>query len=107
MDPLADERAPGAVATVALCGHWEHDPLWPLTPHHSCADRVDGEVRVRTLFAPESELEGTARPGIHRPLASGQLFGPDGQTTRWQLRTSPPSVVRNNETDHAQGLICS
>jgi hypothetical protein len=107
MDPLANERAPGAVVTVALCGRWDHDPLWPLTPHHSCADRVDGEVRVRTLFAVELELEGH-RPARHtHALASGQLVGPDGQTTRWQLRTSPPSVVRNNETDHAQRLICS
>jgi len=107
MDPLADERAPGAAVTVAPCGHWDHDPSCPLTPHHNRADRVDGEVRVRTQFAVEPELEDTVRHGVDRALASGQLVRPDGQTTRWQLRSSQRSVVRNNETDHAQRLICS
>jgi hypothetical protein len=107
MDPLADEQAPGAAITVALCGHWDHDAPCPLTPHHSRADRVNREVRLRTLFAVEPELEGTVRHGIDQALASGQLAGPDGQTTRWQLRSSQRSAVRNNETDHAQRLICS
>jgi hypothetical protein len=72
MDPLADERAPGAAVTVAPCGHWDHDPPCPLTPHHNRADRVDGEVRVRTLFAVEPELEDTVRHGVdvHWPADS-------------------------------------
>jgi hypothetical protein len=107
MDPLADERAPGAAVTVALCGHWDHGPPCPLTPHHSRAERVDAEVRVRTLFAVEPELEDTVRHVIDHALASGQLTGPDGQTTRWQLRSSQRSLVRNNEGDHAQRLTCS
>jgi hypothetical protein len=107
MDPLADERAPGAAVTVALCGHWDHDPPCPLTPHHSRADRVDGEVRVRILFAVEPELEDTVRHDIDQALGTGQLAGPDGRTTRWRLRGSQRSVVWNNETDHAQRLICS
>jgi hypothetical protein len=35
VNPLADERAPGAAINAALCGHWEHDAPGPLTQHHS------------------------------------------------------------------------
>src|SRR5450631_1226246 len=105
MDPLADMRAPGAAVTMALCGHWDHHPPCPLAPHHSSADRVGDEVRVRILFAVEPELEDTVRQGIDQALAAGQLFGPDSQTTQWQLRSSQPSVIQNNEMDQAQRLI--
>jgi hypothetical protein len=27
MEPDADVRAPGAAVAVALCGHWDHEPL--------------------------------------------------------------------------------
>jgi hypothetical protein len=107
MDPLADVRAPGAAVTVALCGHWDHNPPCPLTPHCSAADRVGDEVRVRTLFAVEPELEDTVREGIDDALAGGQLAGPDGRTTRWRLRSSQRSVIQNNEMDQAQRMICS
>ena len=33
MEPDADVQAPGAAVTVALCGHWEHEPPGPLAPH--------------------------------------------------------------------------
>jgi hypothetical protein len=38
-----DVGAPGAAVTVALCGHWEHDPPCPLAAHHTAAER-DGDV---------------------------------------------------------------
>lgn len=104
MDPLADLRAPGAAVTMALCGHWDHNPPCPLASHHSSADRVGDEVRVRTLFAVEPELEDTVRQGIDQALAGGQLAGQDGPATRWQLRSSQRSVIRNNEMDLAQRL---
>ena len=107
MDPLADVRAPGAAVTMALCGHWDHDPPCPLAPHHCSADRVGDEVRVRTVFAVEPELEDTVRQGIDQALTGGQLAGPDGQTTRWQLRSSQRGVIQNNEMDQAQRLIYS
>lgn len=105
MDPLADVRAPGAAVTIALCGHWDHSPPCPLAPHHSSADRVGDDVRFRTLFAVEPELEDTIRQGIDQALAGGQLAGPDGQTTQWQLRSSQPSVIQNNEMNQAKRLI--
>lgn len=107
MDPLADVQAPGAAVTMALCGHWDHDPPCPLAKHHSSADRVGDDVRVRTLFAVEPELEDTVRRGIDQALTGGLLAGPDGQTTRWQSRSSQRSVIQNDETDQAQRLICS
>jgi hypothetical protein len=107
MDPLADVRAPGAAVTVALCGQWDHSPPCPLASHHSSADRVGDEVRIRVLFAVESELEDTVRQCIDQALTGGQLDGPDGQATRWQLRSSRRSAIQNNETDQASRLIGS
>jgi hypothetical protein len=106
MGPDADTHAPGAAITVALCGHWEHQPPCPLAPHHTRADRVGGEVRLRILFVTEPESEGTVRQRIDTALSSGELSGPDG-LTRWRLRISGSDVVRPEETDHAQRLARS
>lgn len=107
MGPESDLQAPGAAITVALCGHWDHEPPCPVAPHHSRADRVGDEVHVRTLFVADPERERDVRNLINRALSSGQLRGPDGVTTQWQLRSSHPSVVSVEETDHAQQLVGS
>ena len=57
MEPHADVQAPGAAVTVALCGHWDHEPPCPLAPHHVSAAADDGELRVRILFAAEPDQE--------------------------------------------------
>jgi hypothetical protein len=58
MEPHADVRAPGAAVTVALCGHWEHEPPCPLAPHWvRSGENDDGELRVRILFAAEPDRE--------------------------------------------------
>jgi hypothetical protein len=106
MEPGADVRAPGAAVTVALCGHWDHQPPCPLAPHHVSADDNGGELRVRVLFAAEPSTEGQVRHLIGQAL-SGQLTFPDGFTTPWRLRTSRPSEVWPEETDHAEHLIRS
>jgi len=106
MEPDADVGAPGAAVTVALCGHWEHEPPCPLSPHRVSADEDDGELRVRILFAAEPGTEGEVRHLIDQAL-SGQLKFPDGFTTPWRLRTSWPSEVSAEETDHAARLIRS
>jgi hypothetical protein len=105
MEPDADVRAPGAAVTVALCGRWDHDPPCPLAPHHSHAERAAGQVRVRVLFAAEPDQEHVVRQRIESALSSGQLEGPDGVTTRWQLAVSVPSDVGAGEADHAERLI--
>lgn len=101
----ADVRAPGAAITVALCGHWDHQPPCPLAPHHNREERVGGQVRVRTLFAVEPEREGEARQRIERALAGGLLEGPGAVTTRWSLRVSRPAEVAPDEAEHAARLV--
>ncbi|MGI8335707.1 hypothetical protein ACRYCC_37645 [Actinomadura scrupuli] len=104
MEPAADVRAPGALITVALCGHWEHEPPCPLAPHHTGAERIGGHVRLRILFAAEPEAEDTVRQRIDTALAEGRLHGPDGVTTRWRLHDSGPIDVPAQDRDHAERL---
>jgi hypothetical protein len=107
MEPHADVQAPGAAVTVALCGHWDHEPPCPLAPHYvSAAADDDGGLRVRILFAAEPDKEGEVRHLIEQAL-SGQLEFPDGFTTPWQLRASWPSEISAEETGHAKLLIRS
>jgi hypothetical protein len=106
MEPGADVRAPGAAVTAGLCGHWDHEPPCPLAPHRVSADEDDGELRVRILFAAESDKEGKVRQLIAQAL-SGQLKFPDGFTTPWRLRTSWASEVSAEETHDAERLIRS
>lgn len=105
-----DPAAVGAAITVALCGHWEHEPPCPLSPHHSHAERdgEDGEtVRVRTLFAAEPDQEPEVRRRIEQALRGGEGDRPDGSTARWQLRRSEAAEVSPDELAHAERLIRS
>jgi hypothetical protein len=106
MEPHADVRAPGGAVTVALCGHWEHEPPCPLAPHHVSAHENDGELRVRILFAVEPDKEGEVRHLIEQAL-SGQLKFPDGFATPWRLCASWPSEISVEEIGHAERLIRS
>ncbi len=106
MEPEADVRAPGAAVTVALYGHWEHEPPCPLAPHWVRADEDCDELRVRILFAAEPDTEPEVRHLIARAL-SGQAEFPDGFTTPWRLRASWPSDVLAEETDQAEHLLRS
>lgn len=100
-----DQAAVGAAITVALCGHWEHEPPCPLAPHHSHADRDGETVRVRTLFAAEPGQEGEVRRLIEQALRGGELSRPDGATARWELRRSQAAEVSSDELAHAERLI--
>ncbi len=105
MDRTADTRAPGAAVTVALCGHWEHEPPCPLAPHRTDVGRVDDDgLAVRILFAAEPGAEGEVRRRIDAALAGGHLTGPDGADTTWRLRSSRVSAVRDDETAQAGRL---
>jgi hypothetical protein len=103
----ADVRAPGAAVTVALCGHWEHEPPCPLAPHHSRAERIGDEVRVRILFATEAGRERTVRQRIDAALSAGHLRRPEGAVSRWAVRGSGPAPVSAEEAEHAARLIWS
>jgi len=102
-----DVGAIGAAITVALCGHWDHEPPCPLAPHHTAAERVGDEVRLRVLFAAEPADEPEVRRRIAAALSGSGLAGPDGAVTRWRLRAQGPSEVSAAEADHAARLIRS
>ncbi len=108
MDKSADPRAPGAAVTVALCGHWEHEPPCPLAPHRTDVGRVEDDgLAVRILFAADPGAEGEVRRRIDAALAGGHLTGPDGVDTTWQLRTSGVSDVQEDEAEQAGRLLNS
>ncbi|MGR6319441.1 hypothetical protein Q2K19_28700 [Micromonospora soli] len=100
MAPDADERAPGAAVTVALCGHWEHEPPCPVAAHHTRAERAGDRVRLWILFATEPHREAGVREEIDRALACGELVGPEGGTTRWRLLRSGTREPSPEEAAH-------
>jgi len=94
IEPEGDLRAPGGAITVALCGHWEHDPPCPLAPHHTRAERDGDLVRLHVLFAAAPDREGEVRQKIEAALAD----------PRWRLITASPGTVAPEEADHAARL---
>lgn len=106
MAPDADLGAPGAAITTVLCGHWEHEPPCPIASHHTSAERIGDDVRLRILFATEPHLEASVRQDIDRALGRGELLGPDGRTTRWRLRLSGSSEPAGRELAHLARLTC-
>jgi hypothetical protein len=108
LDPGGDAAAPGGAITVALCGHWDHEPPCPLAPHHT--DRTpgsDGTIRLRVLFATDPGQEQRVRSLIGQALTSGRATGPDGRVTTWSVRSSTAGSVRPDEADHAARLVQS
>lgn len=99
-----DVRAPGAAITVALCGHWDHEPPCPLAPHHVAATPDGDVVRLRVLFAAEPADEAEVRRRISQALGSSRLLSPDGQLTEWVVRSTAPGRVRPDEADRARQL---
>ena len=83
----ADPRAPGGAITVALCGHWEHEPpcRWP---HHTDITAEGAQRVVRTVFTAAPEDEAVVRQRIIDALASGQQAGPDGEVSHWTVRAA-------------------
>jgi hypothetical protein len=106
VEPGGDERAMGAAITVALCGHWEHEPPCPLAPHHTAVERVGEQVQLRVLFAAEPTDEQEVRSRIRHALSTGFLDGPNG-VTQWRLHTECAGEVRAQEGEHAARLARS
>jgi hypothetical protein len=108
LDPGGDTRAPGGAITIALCGHWDHQPPCPLAPHHTDVTPADDDpLRLRVLFAADPADELRVRELITQALSSGHLTGPDGRVTRWMVKASGVSAVRPDEADHAARLIAN
>ena len=108
LDPGGDSRALGGAITVALCGHWDHEPPCPLAPHHTDASSAgDDTLRLRVLFAADPSDEERVRSLIGQALSSGRLTGPDGRVTRWMVKSSDAGSVRPDEADLAARLAAS
>ncbi|HJT92658.1 MAG TPA: hypothetical protein VJ777_12035 [Mycobacterium sp.] len=87
LDPGGDSAALGGAITVALCGHWDHEPPCPLAPHHTEAAPVgDSKIRLRVQFEADPSNESRVRSLIDEALASGTLTGPDGRVTTWTVQ---------------------
>src|SRR3954447_1693648 len=104
-----DERAPGAAVTVALCGHWEHEPPCRV-PHRTDLVRADDGLVVRVLFACDPAEEGEVRASVEQALASGELPvpAPEGAApTRWQLLRSAPDGLSDADSAVAARFVAS
>lgn len=107
MDRSADDRAPGAAITAALCGDHSHEPPCPLAAHFTTAVRSKQEVRLRILFATRPADEDRVRQIIHQVLADGTAPNQHGQPMTWQLQSDGASAVRPEEANHAERLTRS
>jgi hypothetical protein len=107
MDRSADDRAPGAAITAALCGDHSHEPPCPLAANFTGAVRSGKDVRLRILFATRPADEDRVRRIIHQVLAGGGAPNKHGEPVTWQLRSDGASAVRPEEADHADRLTRS
>ena len=105
MQPDGSPNALGGAITVALCGDWDHPGPCPLAPHYVTTLPDAETVTLRILFATEPANERRVRALIGEALAAGQLTGPEGGVTTWQLSSDAASTVRPDEQDHAAGLV--
>jgi len=100
--PDADARALGGAVTVALCGHWEHEPpcRWP---HHTSTAPIalDGALLVRTVFACAPADEAQVRGLISAALATPT------EPAAWRLVSQHADVVAENERELADRLSSS
>ena len=71
MGSVNDPQAIGTAVTVALCGHWNHEPPCPLAAHHTRTERRAEQVHVRILFATDRTTETDVRRRIDQALQTG------------------------------------
>ena len=107
LGPGVDAGAPGAAITFAVCGSWDHPGPCPLAPHHTSTSGDGSEVRVRVLFATESDHEADVRGRIVSALSSGRVPTPDGGTASWRLRHHAAGALEADEADHAARLAAA
>lgn len=101
-----DNQAPGAAVTVALCGHWEHEPPCPLAPHHTSTQPRDGLLDVRVVFVAEPHDEAEVRARIVAALTAGQSQAAS-PTAVWTLASEAVGSLTAAETALAARLATS
>ena len=102
-----DERAPGAAVTVALCGHWEHEPPCRV-PHRTDVAATPEGLGVRVLFACDPADEGGVRASVEQALAGGDLpvaAPDDAPPTRWRLLRSAPGELSDADSAVATRFV--
>jgi hypothetical protein len=102
-----DERAPGAAVTVALCGHWEHEPPCRV-PHRTDVAATPDGLAVRVLFACDPADEPAVRGSIEEALGGGELPVPapdEAPPTRWRLLRSAPGDVSDADSAVAARFV--
>ncbi len=99
----ASEPAAGAAITVALCGHWEHEPPCPLAPHHTTTTRRGDEVDLRVVFSAEPEREAEVRALIEAALTAERLDLVEPVAT-WHLRSAERGELTPAEAARARDL---
>lgn len=105
IEPGGTPDAIGGAIANALCGSWDHPPPCPLAPHQVASESAGDVVTVRVLFAAAPADEQRVRSRIDDALATGQLTGPDGRVTTWQLRFAAAGDVLPGEEGRAGQLI--
>ena len=103
----SDERVPGAAVTVALCGHWEHQPPCRV-PHRTDVASRDDDLVVRVLFACDPADEGDVRARVEEALAGCEfpVPAPGGdRATRWRLLRSAPGEVSDADAAVAAHFV--
>jgi hypothetical protein len=108
LDPDGDERAPGAAVTVALCGHWDHQPPCRVPHRNDVVARNGDRLTVRVLFAcPPGDASGV-RAAVEGALDAGELPvpGPDaGPPTHWRVLDQAPAALTEGELPVAARLV--
>src|SRR3954464_2452948 len=108
--PDGDAAAPGAAVTVALCGHWEHEPPCTVPHHTSVAGRDGGGLLVRVIFAcPPDDADGVGAT-VSSALAAGSLGvpGPEGRVPApWRMLEQGRSTLTLQERPLADRLTAS
>jgi hypothetical protein len=86
----ADQQAPGAAVTVALCGHWEHAGTCRWPHRTSVVTRSGPSLRVRVVFAAAPDEEIAVRRLISDALDQGRL-DTEPQSSRWTVTAQGPA----------------
>ncbi|MGZ4626656.1 MAG: hypothetical protein ACXV3S_10285 [Kineosporiaceae bacterium] len=103
-----DECAPGAAVTVALCGHWDHEPPCRV-PHRSDIVARDGDhLTLRVLFACPPGDAGEVRRTVEAALDAGTLPVPgpnDVPPAGWRVVRQAAAPITEGEQAVAGRLV--
>ena len=97
LDEGADPAAPGAMVTVALCGHWDHEGAcrWP---HNNGMDATTVPAKLRVIFVAAPDEADDIRASIGRALREAE---------GWTVVSSEVARVEDGEAGVVEGLLAA